>query len=132
MKDFFAPGPKMQGWVIVLARVVLGAIFIAHGWQKLNNMDAIVGFFGTLGMPAFMAYVVALVEFLGGIAVLIGAWTLWAGRLLALVMVGAIVLVKFKMGFMGGYELELGLLALALCVSAFGPGPMAFSRRAAS
>jgi uncharacterized membrane protein YphA (DoxX/SURF4 family) len=83
------------------------------------------GFMTSLGLPSFMGWLVGLVEMLGGLAVLAGAYTCIAGGLLALVMIGAIALVKGKLGFVGGYEYELVLLLLALGVAMLGPGKYA-------
>jgi uncharacterized membrane protein YphA (DoxX/SURF4 family) len=104
-----------------LIRLALAVVFIFHGWQKWSNMDATVGFFGTLGLAPFFAYLVATVELLSGLAMLFGIWTRWAGYLIAIVMFFAIVLVKGKLGF-PGYELELTLFLTALGVALLGPG----------
>lgn len=112
---------------LFLLRVVLGIIFIAHGWAKIGGMEGTIGFFVSLGLPAFMAYVVAWVEFLGGIAVLLGIFSRIAAYLLAITMVVAIFLVKIKAGFLGGYELDLILLVSALVVAWSGAGPYSVS-----
>lgn len=103
-------------------RVILGLIFVVHGWMKIQGMDMTVGFFGTLGLPAVVAYLVAAIEFLGGLAVLLGVFAQCASWLLALVMIGAVVMVKSGMGLVGGYELDLALLGLAVGVALIGPG----------
>lgn len=113
---------------LLLVRVALGLVFIVHGWQKVSNLTGTVGFFGSIGLPAFLAYVVAAIEFLGGLAILLGIWTRVVGVLLAAVMVGAIVTLKFKAGFSGGYEFDLTLLLIALAMSFSGPGRYAISR----
>ena len=79
-----------------LIRLALAIVFIVHGSQKFQNMEGTAGFFGSLGFPAFVAYLIAFVELAGGIAMLLGIFTAWAGILLALVMAGAIYLVKFN------------------------------------
>ena len=107
---------------LLLIRLAVGGVFIAHGLQKVLNLDMTVGFFTTLGLPAFLAYVVTAIELLGGIAVLLGLWTEIAGILIALVMVGAIYTVKGKAGFFGGYELDLTLMLAALALAVSGPG----------
>ena len=114
-------------WSLFLLRVVVGAVFIAHGWDKIQNIEGVIGFFASLGLASFFAYAVAWVEFLGGIALLLGVYSRWASYLLVLVMVGAIYLVKFKMGFVGGYELELTLLASLFVVAFSGSGPYSVS-----
>lgn len=108
-------------------RVVLGVIFIAHGWAKIQGMEGTIGFFGSLGLAPFFAYLVAWTEFLGGLAMVLGLYTRVAGYLIAIVMVFAIVLAKFKMGFLGGYELDLILLASALVIAQHGSGPYSVS-----
>ena len=52
----------------------------------------------------------------------LGVFTTIAGALLSLVMVGAIILVKFKMGFLGGFEMDTLYLAMALGIVLAGPG----------
>lgn len=113
----------------LLLRVVVGVTFIAHGYSKLFGalgMDAWTGMLVSLGVPAapVMAYVVAGIEFLGGVAVLLGIFTRLASLLLAAVMVGAIVLVHAKNGFFlpNGYEFALVLLATTLALAVRGHG----------
>jgi putative oxidoreductase len=108
--------------VLLAVRLVLAAVFIAHGWQKFQNMDGTIQFFGGVGLPAIVAYLVALGELGSGIAMLLGVWTHWAGKVIMLIMIGAIVFVKYSKGLVGGYELEFALFASALVVSAMGPG----------
>ena len=107
---------------LLLIRLAVGGVFIAHGLAKVLSLDMTVGFFATLGLPAILAYIVTAIELLGGIAILLGLWTEIAGVLVALVMVGAIYTVKGKMGFLGGYELDLTLLLAALALAVSGPG----------
>ena len=107
---------------LLLIRVGLALVFIIHGWGKWQNLDGTVGFFGGLGLAAFFAYLVATVEVLAGLAMLLGVWVDWAGLLLAAVMFTAIYLVKFDMGFVGGYEFDLMLLLSALGVAMMGSG----------
>lgn len=109
---------------ITLIRLALAIVFIAHGVQKFSNIDQTVNFFAGLGMAPFMAYAIATAEVLGGLAMLVGVWTRKAGVVLALIMLGAISLVKGNLGFFGGFELDLILLLAALAVAvAPGPGP---------
>lgn len=107
---------------LLLVRVSLAAVFITHGWAKVSEMDATVGFFSSLGLSAVWAYLIAWIELLGGAAMLLGVLTGWAGILLAATMVGAIGLVKLKMGFLGGYEFDLVLFLSAIAIALSGPG----------
>ena len=110
-----------------ILRVVVGIVFIAHGWQKIGNIEGVIGFFDSLGFAPFLAYVVAYAEFLGGIAILLGIYSRLAGYLLAVVMLVAIFKVKLSGGLLGGYELDLVLLASLLAISWNGAGPYSVS-----
>ncbi|MEC1179031.1 DoxX family protein [Metasolibacillus meyeri] len=104
----------------VILRVVLGLTFFIHGLSKFQGGIAnTAGFFDSIGIPGFMAYIVAIIELLGGIVVIFGLGTRIVSTLLALIMVGAILTVKLPAGFLGdgqmaGYELELLLLAMSI------------------
>lgn len=120
-----------RAWGLLILRVVIGVIFIAHGWQKIDNMAGTVGFFASLGLPAFLAYVTAWVEFIGGIAFVLGVGTKLTGYLFAIIMAVAIFKLKLVGGLTGakGYEFELLLLAASLCISFAGPGIFALGQR---
>src|SRR3989338_3704242 len=107
-----------------IIRVVLGLVFIVHGFAKLKNLKGTISMMGGMGIPitGIIIPAVALIEFFGGILVLIGLYTGWASLLLAIVMVGAILIVKMKKGFVNGWEFDLSLLAMALSVLFTCPG----------
>jgi len=107
---------------LLLIRLALAAVFISHGVQKLMNLAGTVDFFAGLSLPAALAYTVAAIETLAGLAMLLGISTELAGLLLAIVMAGAIYTVKYQLGFLGGYELYLTLLLTALGIALAGPG----------
>ncbi len=113
---------------LLLVRFGLAAVFIVHGLMKFQNMDMTIGFFSGLGLPAFMAYFVAAVETLGGIAMLIGYKARIAGYLLAIVMAVAIIMVKSSAGFVGGFEFDLMLLLAALSIALSGSGRYAIEK----
>jgi len=107
---------------ILLIRVALGAVFIAHGWAKFADMEGTIGFFSSLGMAAFLAYFVSAAELVGGILMILGLFVRPVGIILASIMAVAILSVKIKMGFLGGYEYELVLLLIALSMVFLGGG----------
>ncbi len=111
---------------LLAVRIVLAFVFISHGWSKFQDMPGTIKFFGMLGLPAFLAYVIATVELLGGAAALIGNWTHWVGKLLAIDMLGAIYLVAYPKGGFSGSVSELSLFALALVLWGVGPGKYTF------
>ncbi|MDR7075878.1 putative membrane protein YphA (DoxX/SURF4 family) [Neobacillus niacini] len=104
----------------VIVRAVLGLTFFIHGLSKFQGgITNTVGFFDSIGIPGFMAYVVALIELIGGIALIVGLGTRIVSILFALIMAGAIFSAKLSLGFLGngqmaGYELELILLVISI------------------
>ncbi|AIM17760.1 DoxX family protein [Neobacillus sedimentimangrovi] len=104
----------------LVLRVTLGALFLIHGIVKFQGgIENIVGWFDSIGLPGFMAYGVALLEIIGGIALIIGLATRPVSGLFALLMIGATLKVKLAVGLLGngqmaGYELDLAFLAIAV------------------
>ncbi|MGC5324342.1 DoxX family protein [Brevibacillus sp. SYSU BS000544] len=110
----------------LLLRVVLGITFLVHGLDKFGNgIENVVGFFGKIGLPGFMAYFVAGVEVVGGIALILGLGTRIFSALFAIIMLVAIGTVKIGKGFSGGYEFELALMAMSLSLVVSGARFMA-------
>jgi putative oxidoreductase len=117
---------------LLILRVVLGIAFVVHGWAKLSGgVGNVAGFFGeTLGIPApvLMAWVVTIVELVGGLLLIIGFLTQIAGILLTLDMLGAILfayLMRSAPFIEGGsitWEKEAVFAAAALCLVLAGPG----------
>lgn len=110
-------------------RVVLGVVMIAHGWQKMagGGLSGTGEAFAGMGMPApgLTGPLVALLELVGGVAVLLGLLTSLLAGLYALTMLGAVVLVHASNGFFaadGGIELTLVLLATSLYLAVAGAG----------
>jgi uncharacterized membrane protein YphA (DoxX/SURF4 family) len=102
---------------LLLLRVVLGLVFLVHGRAKFQGgIEKTVGFFATLGLPGFLAYVVAVIELVGGLLMILGLGTRVISALFALVMLGAILTAKLSAGFLGGYELDFMLLAASVCL----------------
>lgn len=105
----------------LLLRVVLGITFFVHGLAKLQGgIENTAGWFSSMGLPGILAYVVTGIELIGGVALIVGLGTKMVSALLALIMLGAIVKVKIGAGFMGGYELDVVLLAIAIFLSITG------------
>ena len=120
-------GPYRDYSLFVL-RLFVGAVFVAHGALKLfGGLTGFAGFLQQAGvpLPEIMAPVVAAVEFLGGVAIVLGLGTRTASLLLTAVMVVAMVTVTLKAGFSGGYDINLALIGGLLALVLAGPGKVA-------
>jgi putative oxidoreductase len=120
-----------QACGITVLRVVVGIVFLAHGWQKLFGFGfhGVAGFFAGAGIPLpfVSAVIVTLVEFLGGLALVLGLLTRWAAALNAFDMLVAILVVHMKNGFFDqnhGVEYPLTLLAACVALTMLGPGSL--------
>lgn len=118
---------------LLILRLALGAIFVAHGAQKLfgsfggPGLKGTAGFFDQLGIkPAgTMALLAGLTEFVGGLLVAVGFLTPVAALGLIVVMAVAAFTVHLQNGFFatdGGYEFNLALAAMALALLVAGAG----------
>jgi len=103
-------------------RILVGTIFMAHGHPKLIDLAGTQGFFSQVGLPAELAVLIGLLEFIGGLVLILGILTRISSALLIGDMIGAILVVKISKGFVGGYEFDLLLLAGAASLLITGPG----------
>ena len=111
--------------LMLLVRVGLGIAFMFHGYAKLMHPDAFAGFFTSFGLGgSSMVIFVGLVEFIGGLCLLLGVFTMYAAILLSIVMIVAILKVHLSNGYggTGGYEYQLLLLLATLGLVFSGPG----------
>ncbi|HZP17459.1 MAG TPA: DoxX family protein [Terriglobales bacterium] len=114
---------------LTVLRVVVGIVFLVHGYQKLFQMGPhkVAGFFHMSGipLPLVSAAIVTLVEFVGGILLVLGVATRVAAALNAIDMAVAILVVHLKHGFYNqnmGFEYPLVMLAATLCLALAGGG----------
>jgi len=113
---------KYKAYGPLLLRLALGIAFIVHGYAKLVDMPGTIGAFTSMGFGGgamLAAWVTALAEFLGGIGVLVGFLT--RASAVSVVMLVALLKVKLSMGYLGGYELDLAYLSMALSLLLMGP-----------
>jgi len=107
----------------LILRLVLGVTFFIHGLVKFQGgIENIVGWFDSIGLPGVLAYGVAGLEMVGGIALVVGLGSRIVSALFVLLMLGATVKVKLAGGFLGngqgaGWELDLALLVMALFIA---------------
>ena len=125
-------------WAPIFARLTLGIIFFAHGSQKLlgwfggSGWSGTIQFFEQSGVPPFLAGLLIITEFFGGIAIILGFFTRLAALGLTIAMIVAIYKVHLQNGFflnwfnvpnMGhGIEYSLALIGLSLSLLVWGAG----------
>ena len=114
--------------VLLAARVVVGGIFVAHGWQKYDQGFAgTEKFLGGLGVPqpAIAAQVATFVELGGGALLIVGLFAPIAAVLLAGQMAGAVWYAHRTTEVFvdqGGWELAASLGVAALVLGVIAPG----------
>jgi putative oxidoreductase len=122
---FRSPSSRQLSIGLAVLRVAVAAVFINHGRQKLfiYGFAGVTGAFTQMGVPfpGVMGPLIGLLEFFGGIALVVGFLTRLLGVAFAFDMLGAIVLVQLKKGF-SGYELEFLLLAASTALFFTGAG----------
>jgi putative oxidoreductase len=120
-------------WGVLAIRVVIGIIFIVHGWPKItggkNMAEAMTG--SPNPTMAAIFTIQGLVEVAGGLLIALGIITQIAAIPLAIIMLGAIYLkmTRFNTGFYSqsttGWEFDLLILAGLLLLFLAGPGELA-------
>jgi len=131
-------------WAPLPLRLIVGLGFMQHGFSKLSRgSDAFVIILHALGVPAphFMAWLTILIEILGGLAVMLGAFVTLVSLPMAALLLVAIFTVHLPYGFSSikllavtpagaqfgpvGYECNLLYLACLAALVLGGSGPLA-------
>jgi putative oxidoreductase len=110
------------GYGLLPIRIMAGVTFIAHGLPKFFGVSQGYGFFQSVNLPPEMFVPIALLEVIGGLAIMLGILTRISSALLIIEMLGAILSIKLSKGFIGGYEFELLLISICLSLVIMGPG----------
>ena len=134
-------------WYAIPLRLIVGYGFMEHGYAKLaRGPDDFANILHALGMPAatLLSWATILVELLGGLAVIVGAFIPLASIPMAFVLLVAIFTVHLPYGFSSikiqsvtaagahfgqpGYETDLLYLAGLAALVLGGSGPLALDR----
>ncbi|MDQ2137059.1 DoxX family protein [Alcaligenaceae bacterium B3P038] len=114
-----------------LMRVALGVMFLAHGCTKLFVFTpaGTAGFFAKIGFPGWLAYPVIAFEVIGGLMLIMGAFSRWVAAV-AVVQLFAASTVHFGNGWgfsnpNGGWEYPIFLCVIAAAVALVGDGAFA-------
>src|ERR1700756_1531323 len=133
-----------SGWVLVIARIVLGIIFFGHGAKKMLGWYGGPGLSSSmrtfrehLHLPSILAFLVIAGEFFSGIGLIVGLFSRIAALVIVLTMIGAIAMVHFRFGLFldwfgsqkgHGIEYHLLVIALGLVVVVKGGGAVSLDR----
>jgi putative oxidoreductase len=116
---------------LLIVRVIVGVIFVAHGAQKLLGVFEGPGLAKVVEQMGVIGYPVTIGEFFGGLGLIVGFLTRFSAASLIVIMIGAIVLVHGQHGFFqshGGFEYNLALIGLLVPILLAGPGRYSIGR----
>ena len=124
-------------WSILIIRVVVGVIFMAHGAQKLFGAFGGPGLSAVVQMMGPLGYLVTVGEFFGGLGLVVGFLSRFSAASIIIIMLGAVATVHGKFGFFmnwagnqagEGFEYHLLAIAALLPIVIAGPGRFAVGR----
>lgn len=127
--------PALRDFALLVARLLLGVVFIAHGYQHWigEGMKSTAQQFAQAGVPQprLAAYLAGSVELVGGAMLIIGLLTTIVAGILALMMLAATYFVHLDAGFFasdGGIEYPLVLAVLLGLIVVFGSGRVSLDK----
>ena len=125
-------------WAALVGRALFALTFIVTGWQKITDFSGTVGFLASAGLPfpSLLTAASIVLEFGGGLAILLGWKTRWAA--LGLVVFVLVVTPIFHAFWSAPpaqammqqvYFLKnVAILGGAVLLLAFGPGRYSIDR----
>lgn len=126
---------KFSSFAPFVLRLATGLVFFMHGWQKLNEfgIPGVTQMLAGLGFPAPGVFAILLIaaEVIGGAFLILGLYTHWVAKILAIVAFVAFLTVHASRGFFisdGGYEFILLLFAASVSLMITGPGRWSLER----
>jgi putative oxidoreductase len=141
ISNLFSTAPD---WTLTIIRVILGAVFFAHGAQKMLGWLGGAGLKDTLrtmheflGLPIPLAFLAVASEFLGGAGLIVGLLSRVAAIGMCITMLSAIVMVHRRYGLFlnwfgdrkgNGFEYHSLAIALAIAIVVRGSGAASLDR----
>ena len=113
------------GIAALLLRLAIGSLYVYHGFPKLGAArKGTAEWLKSIGFPGSLAALAGVVEFFGGMALILGILTSIVAALSALWMIATtwLSIVKIKKKYASGYELDITLLLVSLALAAIGGG----------
>lgn len=120
---------KWASWSLTLLRVVTGLVLLNHGWPKLFGDPSVkaglLAFFESTVLPApgAMLMLAGIIEVVGGILLILGAFVCYTTLVVAIEFLVIILFVKLTNGFTS-MELDLFVLSSALLLMTNGAGAL--------
>jgi putative oxidoreductase len=126
-----------QPWGVLLLRLVIGAVYVMHGYLALALLGphTLAGYIARMGYPSALGTVLAwyliAAHLVGGVFIIIGLWTRWAALANIPPMASAVLLLHLPQGFfmkplsptsVGGYEFSLTVLVATIALVFLGSG----------
>lgn len=119
-------------YIALMARVWLGANMMVHGYPKIRNMKKTAGQMKQAwGVPAIATYMATILEFFGGIFLIIGLIVPFVAMFFAIFMVANIIMKKTKMraAYIAApdkpsYEIDVTYLIISLILVVLGGGAL--------
>ncbi len=116
-------------YAALLLRLTTGVLFLAHAGLKIFVFTpaGAAGFFSSVGLPGWLAYVTIGWEVIGGLALILGVWPRLAALAMIPPLLGAIAAVHAKAGFFfdsvgGGWEYPAVWIIALVAISLIGDG----------
>ena len=116
-------------YAALVLRITLGILFLAHAGLKIFVFTpaGAAKFFGSLGLPPALAYIVIAWELIGGIALILGIWARAVALAMIPILLGAVFTVHGKAGFFftnagGGWEFLALWIAALVALALTGDG----------
>jgi putative oxidoreductase len=117
--SFLSDRVKFAYWAPLPMRLIIGYGFMAHGYAKIvKHPEVFANILHALGVPAphFMAWATIVIELLGGLAILLGAFVPLVSIPMAAVLLVATLTVHLQFGFT-----SIKLMAVTAAGPQFGP-----------
>ncbi len=120
-------------------RILLAAIFVISGWNKIGGFDGVASYIGSKGlpMPQVLAALTIALELGGGILLIVGYKVRWVALLFFLWLIPTTLIFHKFWGIdaaqvqnqMNNFLKNVSIMGAMLIVMAFGPGAYSLDKR---
>lgn len=129
MVGLLEPLSPYVAYVLILVRVWIGGNMMIHGYPKLKSIEGAKKYAQMMGAPAYVGYLVTILEFFGGLFLIIGLIVPIVGLLFAILFAAITIAKKFKSKgvYISGqgpvkYEIDILYLIFAVILIVLGAG----------